>query len=273
MIAGIFIILRQSFKPVNQIQGALAKLREGEIASLAISQIPAEIRPLAETYNELLDYTAKQIERSRNNLGNLSHGLKTPLAVMQQQVEALGLSHPDAAMAMQQQLDLVHKMIERKLAAARITGDMLPAAQLAVPKDFDSLIHTLHKVHHQRNINCIIVNFDQISRIPIHREDGMELFGNLLDNAFKWAHSQVNINIEQQPNGDILLQIEDDGSGVKQEQMALLTARGTRLDEATIGHGLGLSIVKEICDQYGFALQFNRSDALQGLSVSVLMPL
>ncbi|QHS14777.1 ATP-binding protein [Shewanella sp. Arc9-LZ] len=271
MIAGIFIILRQSFKPVNQIQGALAKLREGEIASLAISQIPAEIRPLAETYNELLDYTAKQIERSRNNLGNLSHGLKTPLAVMQQQVEALGLTHPDAAIAMQQQLDLVHKMIERKLAAARITGDMLPAAQLAVPKDFDSLIQTLHKVHHQRSIDGSIVNPQHISRIPIHREDGMELFGNLLDNAFKWANSQVNVSIEELPSGEILIQIEDDGRGVKQEQIALLTSRGTRLDEATIGHGLGLSIVKEICDQYGFVLQFSRSKALQGLNVSILM--
>ncbi|KVX02910.1 ATP-binding protein [Shewanella frigidimarina] len=271
MIAGIFIILRQSFKPVNQIQGALAKLREGEIASLAISQIPAEIRPLAETYNELLDYTAKQIERSRNNLGNLSHGLKTPLAVMQQQVEALGLTHPDAAIAMQQQLDLVHKMIERKLAAARITGDMLPAAQLAVPKDFDSLIQTLHKVHHQRSIDCSIVNPQHIGRIPIHREDGMELFGNLLDNAFKWANSQVHVSIEELPSGVILIQIEDDGLGVKQEQIALLTSRGTRLDEATIGHGLGLSIVKEICDQYGFVLQFSRSKALQGLNVSILM--
>ncbi|GGB47218.1 GHKL domain-containing protein [Shewanella inventionis] len=271
MIAGIFIILRQSFKPVNQIQGALAKLREGDIASLEIAQIPAEIRPLAETYNQLLDYTAKQIERSRNNLGNLSHGLKTPLAVMQQQVETLGLSHPEAALAMQQQLDLVHKMIERKLAAARITGDMLPAAQLTVPKDFDSLINTLHKVHHNRQIHCTVTNPDQISRIPIHREDGMELFGNLLDNAFKWANAQVRVCIEQTPNGEILLQIKDDGSGVEQDKLALLTARGTRLDEATMGHGLGLSIVKEICDQYGFTLQFRRSDSLKGLSVSVLM--
>ncbi|MBB1437227.1 GHKL domain-containing protein [Shewanella sp. SG41-4] len=271
MIAGIFIILRQSFKPVNQIQGALAKLREGEIASLAISQIPAEIRPLAETYNELLDYTAKQIERSRNNLGNLSHGLKTPLAVMQQQVEALGITHPDAAIAMQQQLDLVHKMIERKLAAARITGDMLPAAQLSVPKDFDSLIQTLHKVHHQRDIDCNIINPQHIGRIPIHREDGMELFGNLLDNAFKWASLQVKVSIEELPSGEIFIQIEDDGSGVKQEQIALLTSRGTRLDEATMGHGLGLSIVKEICDQYGFVLQFSRSKALHGLNVSILM--
>jgi signal transduction histidine kinase len=174
-------------------------------------------------------------------------------------------------MAMQQQLDLVHKMIERKLAAARITGDMLPAAQLAIPKDFDSLIQTLHRVHHQRYIQCTIVNPQQISRIPIHREDGMELFGNLLDNAFKWANTQVRISIGYTDSEAILLQVEDDGIGVEPAQMASLTTRGSRLDEATVGHGLGLSIVKEICDQYGFVLQFSRSETLKGLSVSILI--
>ncbi|WP_144211193.1 ATP-binding protein [Shewanella donghaensis] len=272
MICGIFIILRQSFKPVKHIQDSLAKLRQGEIGALETTQIPVEIKPLAETYNELLDYTANQIERSRNNLGNLSHGLKTPLAVMQQQVEVLGLSNPEAAEAMQQQLDLIRKMIERKLTAARITGDMLPAAQMVVPRDFESLISTLNKVHHNKDINCTIDAADNISRLPIHREDGMELFGNLLDNAYKWAHSTVSVNISQQEHSTSLC-IADDGPGVNDDQISQLTNRGKRLDEAVIGHGLGLSIVKEIVEQYGYQLQFSRSDELKGLHVCIKFPI
>ncbi|MGL5361177.1 MAG: ATP-binding protein, partial [Shewanella sp.] len=213
MIAGIFLILRQSFKPVKQIQHALARLQEGEITALELHNIPPEVQPLAKTYNELLDYTAKQIERSRNNLGNLSHGLKTPLAVMQQQVEALGLKDPQTALALQQQLDTVHKLVERKLAVARITGDMLPAAQLVLPRDLHNLANTLNKVHRHKAINCHFTLDPSLQRLPIHREDGMELLGNLLDNAFKWAQTEVSVSLIQEA-GRVRLSIDDDGPGV-----------------------------------------------------------
>ena len=271
MIAGIFLVLRQSFKPVNQIKDALSRLREGEITSLELSAIPAEVRPLAETYNELLEYTGKQIERSRNNIGNLSHGLKTPLAVMQQQVEALGLSDPDMALAMQQQLDMIRKMIERKLAVARITGDMLPAAQLALPKDIDSLWQTLDKVHRHKKIHCSVSIEKGIVRLPIHREDGMELLGNLLDNAYKWAKSDIRLDIRRD-HEQLLLTLEDNGNGVADEELNQLTTRGTRLDEAVMGHGLGLSIVKEIAEQYQLPLLFLHSDTLGGLKIELRFP-
>ncbi|MEC4724644.1 sensor histidine kinase [Shewanella sp. D64] len=268
MIAGIFLVLRQSFKPINQIQDALSKLREGEITSLEVNQLPSELRPLAVTYNDLLTYSSKQMERSRNNIGNLSHGLKTPLAVMQQQVEALGLKDPDSAIALQKQLDLVHKMIERKLAAARITGDMLPAAQMQIPKDLQDLSKTLTKVHFNKQIICTFDIPETLTRLPIHREDGMELIGNLLDNAHKWAKEHVEVSIINDDKG-ISLVIEDDGSGVADNELNLLTTRGKRLDEATIGHGLGLSIVKDIAEQYGIQLAFTRSMKLGGLRIKL----
>ncbi|MBE7214016.1 ATP-binding protein [Shewanella benthica] len=265
MIAGIFLVLRQSFKPINQIQQVLSKLREGEITSLEVKNIPPELQALAATYNELLEYSSKQIERSRNNIGNLSHGLKTPLAVMQQQVEALGLKDPDTAIALQNQLDLVHKMIERKLAAARITGDMLPAAQMQLPKDLEDLCNTLSKVHFNKRLLCNIDIPEHITRLPLHREDGMELIGNLLDNAHKWANERVDIRAKLEEETIILI-IEDDGPGVASEELKLLTNRGRRLDEATMGHGLGLSIVKDIAEQYEIKLTFARSD-LGGLKI------
>ncbi|MGL4613929.1 MAG: ATP-binding protein [Shewanella sp.] len=269
MIAGIFLILRQSFKPVKQIQHALARLQEGEINALELHNIPTEVQPLAKTYNELLDYTTKQIERSRNNLGNLSHGLKTPLAVMQQQVEALGLRDPQTALALQQQLDTIHKMVERKLATARITGDMLPAAQLVLPRDLQNLANTLDKVHRQKGIRCHFALDPKLQRLPIHREDGMELLGNLLDNAYKWAQTEVAVSISRQ-HDKLILCIDDDGPGVADDELHQLTRRGTRLDESVMGHGLGLSIVKEIAEQYGIKLTFDHSASLGGLRVELV---
>lgn len=268
MIAGIFLVLRQSFKPVKQIQQSLSRLRDGEITKLELDDIPPEITPLAQTYNELLDYTTKQIERSRNNMGNLSHGLKTPLAVMQQQVEVLGLQDPQMAEAMQQQLDLIRKMVERKLAAARITGNMLPAAQLSVPRDLESLFDTLGKVHRHKNIQCKLDLDTDISRLPIHREDGMELLGNLLDNAYKWASSEVRLAVRNGEKGAVV-HIDDDGPGVADNELDLMTQRGTRLDETVMGHGLGLSIVREIAEQYDINILFGRSQALAGLAITL----
>lgn len=269
MIAGIFLILRQSFKPVKQIQHALARLQEGEINALELHNIPTEVQPLAKTYNELLDYTAKQIERSRNNLGNLSHGLKTPLAVMQQQVEALGLHDPQTTLALQQQLDTIHKMVERKLATARITGDMLPAAQLVLPRDLQNLANTLDKVHRQKGIRCHFALDPKLQRLPIHREDGMELLGNLLDNSYKWAQTEVAVSLSRQQD-KLILCIDDDGPGVADDELHQLTRRGTRLDESVMGHGLGLSIVKEIAEQYGIKLTFDHSASLGGLRVELV---
>ncbi|QYK04637.1 ATP-binding protein [Shewanella zhangzhouensis] len=268
MITGIFLVLRQSFKPLRKIKEALSRLRDGDIDRLALDSIPAELHPLAATYNELLEYTGKQIARSRNNLGNLSHGLKTPLAVMQQQVETLGLSEPEMAEAMQQQLDLIRKMIERKLAAARVTGDMLPAAQMQIPRDLDSLTNTLHKVHRHKDIQFSIDIARGLHRLPIHREDGMELIGNLLDNACKWARGEVSLRLYPLDNR-LWLDIEDDGPGVADDALTQLTERGKRLDEAVMGHGIGLSIVKEICEQYELKLDFSRGARLGGLKVSI----
>ena len=268
MVCGIFIVLRQSFKPISAMQQALIRLREGEITSLDVNKIPPELTPIAETYNELLQYASKQMERSRNNLGNLSHGLKTPLAVMQQQVETLGLKDPDSAIALQKQLDQIHKMIERKLAAARITGDMLPAAQMQLPKDLLDLTQTLDKVHQTKQVICQFDIPDAIPRLPIHREDGMELIGNLLDNAYKWAKSQVAIKVINKGD-NIEFTIEDNGPGVANDELSLLTGRGKRLDEAIMGHGLGLSIVKDIAEQYEIKLDFDRSHTLGGLKISL----
>ncbi|MCF1428145.1 MAG: ATP-binding protein [Shewanella sp.] len=266
MIAGIFLVLRQSFKPLRKMTLSLSQLRDGDITKLELNELPPEIVPLARTHNELLDYTANQIKRSRNNLGNLSHGLKTPLAVMQQQVEVLGLKDPQLAEAMQQQLDQICKMIERKLTAARITGSMLPAARMTLPEDLEGLTNTLSKVYQQKQVHCHLDLDTQVNRLPIHREDGMELLGNLLDNAYKWACSQVLISVRQTTEG-VKVSILDDGPGVADHELSLLTERGIRLDESVMGHGLGLSIVKEICEQYDIRLLFCRSDKLGGLSI------
>ena len=106
--------------------------------------------------------------------------------------------------------------------------------------------------------------------MPWDREDILELLGNLLDNACKWADSEVHLSILRQQNGFSLL-VDDDGPGIPALKRAEVFSRGARLDEQITGHGLGLGIVRDIVEAWGGQLQLLDSP-LQGLRVRIDLP-
>ena len=106
--------------------------------------------------------------------------------------------------------------------------------------------------------------------------DFLELAGNLLDNACKWCKNKVSIRVlpaRDTPGtaGGMRLTVEDDGPGVPEDAAEALLERGTRLDEATPGHGIGLAIVRDIAKSYGGTLTIGRS-SLGGASFTVAIP-
>lgn len=103
------------------------------------------------------------------------------------------------------------------------------------------------------------------------REDMYELFGNLLDNAAKWAESRIQVEVSRQDDRWHIT-VSDDGPGVPADSLQELAHRGTRLDESRDGHGLGLAIVREIVELYGGRLSFSRSPDLGGLAVEIQLP-
>lgn len=107
--------------------------------------------------------------------------------------------------------------------------------------------------------------------LPINREDALELIGNLMDNACKWAISTVRVTVLAAPSFRLI--IEDDGPGVSEEYKPVLTSRGTKLDEDVAGYGLGLSIVKFIVEQHNGTIEFGCSTELKGFLVEVNLPI
>jgi signal transduction histidine kinase len=98
----------------------------------------------------------------------------------------------------------------------------------------------------------------------------LEILGNVLENAYKWAANNILVSVDQ--NGQTLITIEDDGPGHDSDDMEKLVSRGVRADENIAGHGLGLSIVFEIIKEYEGTLEFSRSPALGGLRVAIRIP-
>jgi signal transduction histidine kinase len=265
-----FIVARIALRPIGRLGTAIERVREGEASTVA-GPFPREIAPLAEELNELLRSNAQIIERARNQVGNLAHGLKTPLAVLRN--EATG-NRTRLGEVVLTETEKMSELVSGYLDKARIA-----ARTAVVGRKADPTIVMLRLARVMEKLNpgrTVTFNRPDASLPWVRGEEAdlEEMAGNLLDNACKWARSKVSISMmaERGPSVTLLLiRIEDDGPGVTGQEADKVLQRGVRLDEKTPGSGLGLDIVKELVDVYGGTLQLKRS-SLGGLLAELRLP-
>lgn len=269
----VFLLLQRyamtlALRPLERARQQIAQLQQGQRQQLD-SQAPVELQPLVEQINHLLAQTEETLQRSRHALGNLGHALKTPLAVLGSLMQREELTaHPQLHAALQEQLGQIQQRISRELTRARLAGDVLPGAHFDCAAELPALLDTLRMIH-QRDIR-LRWTAPSDCRLPWDREDMLELLGNLLDNACKWARSEVVLTIERSAGG-YRLRVDDDGPGIPAAERAPVLERGTRLDERAEGHGLGLGIVRDILGAWGGTLSLQDS-AFGGLRVQIELP-
>lgn len=262
-------IVRWALAPLRRVQDDVGRLERGEIEQLG-ERVPAEVRPLVHEVNRLLALLTQRLKRSREAMGNLAHALKTPLSVLthmadDERVRADPVLGPQLAA----QVQLLRHRIDSELRRARVAGGRTGGAPLELRAELEALCATLRKLYRERalTIECVVAP-GLIFRGD--REDLLELCGNLLDNACKWARQRVRITVHGGNN--LVLRVEDDGPGCAEADLARLAQRGVRLDEAVAGSGLGLAIAAGIAASYGGSLEFGRSPALGGFLASVVLP-
>lgn len=268
MIAINALAILLGLRPLDRVSEALAMVREGKAHRLD-GRFPAEIEPLAAETNALIENNRRIVERSRTQVGNLAHSLKTPLAVLLNEARALGGAKGDLiatqASAMQGQVD--HYLQRARIAAQR---DSVVFRTPVLP-----LVRRMARVIEKLNPDTKMMLSLPASEILFagEREDLEEILGNLLENAMKWAKSAVRISVEagRQPEKSDLrfsIVIEDDGPGIPEEKAKEAMKRGRRLDETKPGTGLGLAIVADLVNEYDGKFRLERSD-LGGLKAVV----
>lgn len=266
-----FIVARIALRPLRRLGEAIEAVREGETENVA-GQYPSEIEPVADEVNELLRSNTQIIERAKNQVGNLAHGLKTPIAVLRN--EATASKDSSLAKVVLSESEKMQQLVTTYLDRARIS-----ARSAAVGKKADS-IHVmlrLVRVMEKLNPHITIAMVRPDASLPWFRGDEgdlEEMAGNLLDNACKWSKGKIGVSMfaERSKSGSMLLiKIEDDGPGLSEEQARAVLRRGVKLDEKVQGSGLGLDIVKELVDVYGGSLQLKRS-VLGGLLAELRLP-
>jgi signal transduction histidine kinase len=261
--------IRRALRPLEEARQQIQQLQQGQRARLEQSA-PQELEPLVTQINRLLDHTENSLKRSRDALGNLGHALKTPLAVLLSLASRPELDdHPHVRSQLQDQLEQIQQRLVRELNRARLAGDVLPAAHFDCTTALPPLLATLRLLH--PHLTDLSHDTPPGLRLPWEREEVLEVLGNLLDNACKWATSRVSLTIGQEPAG-LLITIDDDGPGIPETEREHLFIRGARLDERMPGHGLGLAIVRDTVEAWHGRLEFQHSP-LGGLRVLLRLPL
>lgn len=263
------LIVRMELRPLQTLRANMGRLERGEIDRVEMAG-PAEIAPVIAELNRLLATMGNKARRSREALGNLAHALKTRLSILSQlaqQPEIRAL--PELQPMLQESTEAMRRIVERELKRARLIGDALPGQRVNLPEEIGLLVQTLQLMHADKTLD-IRWQVDEGAVFSGDQEDLLELLGNLLDNACKWAKGQVRLTVSKAEG--VTFTIEDDGPGCSDEELQRVTVRGFRADESQPGSGLGLAIVRDIVESYGGQLDLGRSPTLGGFSVEVRLP-
>jgi signal transduction histidine kinase len=269
MIAINAIAILLGMRPLGRVREALAQVREGTAKRLDGS-FPTEIEPLANETNALIDNNRRIVERSRTQVGNLAHSLKTPLAVMLNEGRAIGGSKgkliEDQASSMQQQVE--HYLQRARVAAQRDSVVYRTPVQPVVER----MGRVMQKLN--PNIELQTQAGPKGMTFAGEREDLEEIVGNLMENAMKWGRAKVRLIAQPvgRDGGKLRLLVEDDGPGIPPEKAREALKRGSRLDETKPGTGLGLAIVHDLVREYGGELRLEKAE-LGGLKAVVELPI
>ncbi|WP_420970434.1 ATP-binding protein [Bradyrhizobium sp. B120] len=266
--------VRYGLAPLKRISDSIADIRSGRAERLE-GRFPVEIAPLARETNALIDANREIVERSRTHVGNLAHAIKTPLSVI---VNEAGTHAGDPfASKVLEQADLMRDQVAHHLERARIAARATIVSTITdVAPVIEALRRTMEKIHRDRDL-AIEAKADPAARFRGERQDLEEMVGNLVDNACKWAASQVFIEVSVDPpeasgaGPRLRIVVDDDGRGLSEAERAQVSRRGQRLDESKPGSGLGLSIVTDLAGLYGGKLALNDAP-IGGLRAELMLP-
>ena len=223
----------------------------------------------------MIEANREIVERARTHVGNLAHAIKTPLSVILNEASAHA-PDPFAAKVLEQ-ADVMRDQIAHHLERARIAARLTIIGTVTeVAPAMEALRRTMEKIHRARDI-AITVEANPHAKFRGERQDLEEMAGNLVDNACKWAASQVFIEVLVEPPAQegagpmLRIVVDDDGGGLSAPEREQASRRGQRLDESKPGSGLGLSIVVDLARLYGGNLTLG-SAPIGGLRAELVLP-
>ena len=252
-------------RPLGRLRREIAKMRSGQAHEIT-GAMPAEVAPMVEELNALVAHNDRQAEEARAHAGNLAHALKTPLTVI---MNAATAQSDDLADTVVREARTMRRQVDHHLARARAVGRRGSAHSRAdVWESLDSVERAVSRLYRHVRIDA---DGPKGLQVHVERQDLDEMLGNLIENAAKYGGGSVFVTVVAQA-GFVEFLIEDDGTGIPEQERVRIFDRGVRLDSGKPGTGLGMAIVRDVAEIYGGTVSLEESEDLGGLLVRLRLP-
>lgn len=271
-----------SLAPVQRVRRQLAQRQADDLSEVSEAGLPEEVRPLVHELNLLLARVRQAFEAQRNFVADAAHELRSPLAALKLQVEALTRAADAEARALaiarlKTGIARAARLVEQLLVLARQQANA-PAGQPPQPVSLAGLareeVAEAAAAAQARDIDLGVARADD-GTFPGYPDAVRMLVRNLIDNAVKFtpAGGRVDVAVRCEAAA-LVLEVDDSGPGIEPAQRERVWDRFYRVPGSqAAGSGLGLAIVKSVAELHGASVQLHSSERLGGLRVAVRFPL
>ncbi|WP_313624386.1 ATP-binding protein [Achromobacter sp.] len=276
----IWCVVSWSLRPVKRARAQVAARQPEDLSPISVRGLPDEIRPLVQELNLLLERMRGAFAQQKQFVGDAAHELRSPLAALRLQMQALQRAGDAPARQVAEQrltagIDRATRLVEQLLSMARHEG----AEELAPPAPVDLadvLRQAISEALPQANAKRITIALEgePEARILGDRDALVLMVRNLLDNAIKYspAEGRVGMRLEHAAQRTSLL-IDDEGPGIAKEERERVFDRFYRVQGNTQhGSGLGLAIARAIADRHGATISLEDAPEGRGLRARVDFP-
>jgi two-component system OmpR family sensor kinase len=254
----IMVIVRTKLEPLTRFSGAVDRQTEASLDTLSEDGIALEILPFVRSINRLIERLRIAIAYQRRFVASAAHELRSPLAALSLQAENLGsaISTTDASARLktfQSGLRRTHRLVEQLLELAR--------SEQAAPRQVQAVslralateaVNSVLDMARARNVDLGFERFDD-AMVMLDEAAVAVILRNLVDNAVRYVPAGGRVDISVIFSGDkAMFEVLDSGTGIPPAELERVLEPFYRLDHsASMGSGLGLSIISEVAQRTG----------------------
>ncbi len=282
MLSGIlaYFVSGRALKPLRSFASQVEKVQLNNLADMRIDEdVLPEFRQLSRSFNQMLERLNNAFAAQRQFTGNAAHELRTPLALMQAQLELFSAEHPDVRPETAEFLTLLREQTERLTQMTKTLLEMSNLQQVARNEQLqlapmvEEIFTDLAPLAEQRSISL-----EAEGDAALTGSDALiyRLLFNLTENAVKYNRPGGSVRVElAQGQEKCIIRVSDTGCGIPEEYQRSIFQPFFRVDKSRSreygGAGLGLSLVWEIADLHGGSVWVEESSD-KGTTIAVELP-